>query len=252
MQSFRNWCLLFVASWLLVQRLLKSNQFVTSLPLFSLTTSHPSTQISANAVLPISTKTHPLLRNEWVKKDKLPRVWKQIQWYRLNFFFEQTQETRTRAQASNNFQFSTRNCPEWKEASNCYRERRGLTFRLPLHVYMFEWFSQQPTLTFLHPCFAMSRLLTNSVTNRPWSLVYIQHDLCSLNSFSNSWYPASSSKRGYLNFEPGSEPGSEPGFEPGFEPGSEPGSEPRFEPGSERGSELGSEPGFKPGLELGS
>ena len=94
----------------------------------------------------------------------------------------------------------------------------------------------------------LSRLLTNSVTNRPWSLVYIQHDLCSLNSFSNSWYPASSSKRGYLNFEPGSEPGSEPGFEPGFEPGSEP----RFEPRSELGSELGSEPGFKPGLELGS
>ena len=73
-------------------------------------------------------------------------------------FHEQTQETRTRAQASNNFQFSTRNCPEWKEASNCYRERRGLTFRLPLHVYMFEWFSQQPTLTFLHPCFAMLKL----------------------------------------------------------------------------------------------
>ena len=44
------------------------HQFVTSPPLFSLTTSHPSTQISANAVLPISTKTHPLLRNEWVKK----------------------------------------------------------------------------------------------------------------------------------------------------------------------------------------
>ena len=57
----------FVESWLLGQRLIKSNQFVTSLPLFSLTTSHPSTQISANAVLPISTKTHPLLRNEWVK-----------------------------------------------------------------------------------------------------------------------------------------------------------------------------------------
>ena len=31
-------------------------------------TSHPSTQISANAVFPLSTKTHPLLRNEWVKK----------------------------------------------------------------------------------------------------------------------------------------------------------------------------------------
>ena len=76
----------------------------------------------------------------------------------LKFLYEQTQETRTRAQASNNFQFSRLNCPEWKEASNCYRERRGLTFRLPLHVYMFEWFSQQPTLTFLHPCFTMLKL----------------------------------------------------------------------------------------------
>ena len=28
------------------------------------------------------------------------------------FFNEQTQETRTRAQASNNFQILTRNCPE--------------------------------------------------------------------------------------------------------------------------------------------
>ena len=28
------------------------------------------------------------------------------------FFNEQTQETRTRAQANNNFQFLTRNCPE--------------------------------------------------------------------------------------------------------------------------------------------
>ena len=37
---------------------------VTSLPLFVLTTSHPSTQISANAVFPLSAKTHPLLRNE--------------------------------------------------------------------------------------------------------------------------------------------------------------------------------------------
>ena len=71
-------------------------------------------------------------------------------------------KTRTRAQASNNFQFSTRNWPEWKEALNCYRERRlGLTFRQPLqslHVYMFEWFSQRPTLTFLHPHFAMGKL----------------------------------------------------------------------------------------------
>ena len=30
------------------------------------------------------------------------------------------------------------------------------------------------------------RLLTTFVTNRSWSLVYIQHDLCSLNLFSNS------------------------------------------------------------------
>ena len=36
--------------------------YVTSA--ISLTTSHPSTKISANTVLPISTKTHPLLRNE--------------------------------------------------------------------------------------------------------------------------------------------------------------------------------------------
>ena len=36
------------------------------------------------------------------------------------------------------------------------------------------------------------RLLTNSVTNRSWSLVYIQHDLRSLNLFSNSWYSACS------------------------------------------------------------
>ena len=37
---------------------------VTSLPLFVLMTSYPSTQISANAVFPLSAKTHPLLRNE--------------------------------------------------------------------------------------------------------------------------------------------------------------------------------------------
>ena len=77
----------------------------------------------------------------------------------LNFLMNKRRKTRTRAQASNNFQFSTRNCPEWKEALNCYRERRrGLTFRQPLHVYMFAWFSQQPTLTFLHPHFAMGKL----------------------------------------------------------------------------------------------
>ena len=40
----------------------------TSLPLCVLTRSHPSTQISANAVFPLSTKTHPLLRNERVIK----------------------------------------------------------------------------------------------------------------------------------------------------------------------------------------
>ena len=50
-------------------------------------------------------------------------------------FCEQTQETRTRVYASNNFQFSTQNCPEWKGASNCCRERRGgLTLRLPLQL----------------------------------------------------------------------------------------------------------------------
>ena len=66
-----------------------------------------------------------------------------------------------------------------------------------LAVYTFEWFSQQATLTFLHPYFAMRklksvpcridrnhfpnfsklqllRLLTTFVTNRSWSLVYIQ------------------------------------------------------------------------------
>ena len=74
-----------------------------------------------------------------------------------------------------------------------------------------EWFSQEPTSTFFHPKFAMRmlnyssridrnhflnfnklqllRLVTNSVTNRSWSLVYIQHDLRALNLFSklNSW-----------------------------------------------------------------
>ena len=49
----------------------------TSLPLCVLTTSHPSTQISANAVFPLSTKTHPLLRNEWVKNVpfQIPSQW---------------------------------------------------------------------------------------------------------------------------------------------------------------------------------
>jgi len=72
-------------------------------------------------------------------------------------------------------------------------------------VYKFEWFSQQPTLTFLHPYFVMRklkysridrnpfpnfnnpqplRLLSNSVISRSWSLVYIQHDLPSINLFS--------------------------------------------------------------------
>ena len=92
----------------------------------------------------------------------------------LNLFLvnkRRKQETRAQA-ASNNFQLLTRNCPEWKEASNCYRERRrgltlsfnfkfwllSLSFVSSLTVYMFEWFSQQATLTFLHPYFALSKL----------------------------------------------------------------------------------------------
>ena len=43
----------------------------------------------------------------------------------IEFFYEQTQETQISVQASNNLQFSVQNCPKWKEASNCYRERRG-------------------------------------------------------------------------------------------------------------------------------
>ena len=43
----------------------------------------------------------------------------------LKSLWTNAQETRTRVQASNNFQFSAQNCAKWKEASNCYRERRG-------------------------------------------------------------------------------------------------------------------------------
>ena len=76
LQSFRKWCLLFVASWLLGQRLFKSNQFVTSLPLFSLTTSHPSTQILLTPFCSYPQKLihcFALLRNEWVKKARRER-----------------------------------------------------------------------------------------------------------------------------------------------------------------------------------
>ena len=62
-------CLLFVESGLLGQRLCRSNQFVTSLPLFLLTTPHPSTQISANAVFPSLQKLiHCFAMNELKKK----------------------------------------------------------------------------------------------------------------------------------------------------------------------------------------
>ena len=93
------------------------------------------------------------MTNERVKT--LPATELDHFWSTEFVFNEQTQETWTRAQASNNFQLLTRNCPEWKEASNCYRERRrGLTLSFTetassLTVYMFEWFSQQATLTFL-------------------------------------------------------------------------------------------------------
>ena len=132
----------------------------------------------------------------------------------IEFFYEQMQGTQISVQASNNLQFSAHNCPKWKEASTCYRERRGgLTLTASsLAVCMFEWFSQQPTSTFFSssmfcdvqvkyiPCridrnhfsnfnklWQVLRLVKNSVTNRSWSLIYIQSDLRSLNLFSNSW-----------------------------------------------------------------
>ena len=51
------------ASWQ-VDYLVSGCSNPTSLYRFLLTTSHPSRQISANAVFPLSIKTHPLLRNE--------------------------------------------------------------------------------------------------------------------------------------------------------------------------------------------
>ena len=75
------------------------------------------------------------MTNERVKT--LPATELDHFWSTEFVFSEQTQETRTRAQAaSNNFQLLTRNCPEWKEASNCYRERRrGLTLSFRLHLH---------------------------------------------------------------------------------------------------------------------
>ena len=75
----------------------------------------------------------------------------------LNFFYEQTQEARTRVQASNNFQFSAQNCPIVELLS---RETRRIDFKTAssLAVYMFEWFLQQPTSTFLHSHLAMRKL----------------------------------------------------------------------------------------------
>ena len=97
------------------------------------------------------------------------------------------------------FPFSAQNCPKWKEASNCYRERReGLTLKGCLFISCIclnDFQSDQLRYFFIHQvCNAqvkicridryhfpnfnklqLLRLVTNSVTNRSWSLVYIQH-----------------------------------------------------------------------------
>ena len=81
----------------------------------------------------------------------------------------------------------------------------GLTLRLPLHqlclclndftatnfdISQSSTFCDAQVKIFHFPSFnklQLLRLVSNSVTNTSWSLVYIQHDLRSLNLFSNSW-----------------------------------------------------------------
>ena len=69
-------------------------------------------------------------------------------------FYEHKQAKWRRVRASNNFQFSEQNCPEWKEASNCRRQWRGqLILRLLLNQLcrsLNDFHSNQLRLLFIH------------------------------------------------------------------------------------------------------
>ena len=74
-------------------------------------------------------------------------------------YFSWTNAGKTdKSTSRDNFQFSAQNCSEWKEASNCYRERRRIDSKCCLSISWEYNDSEQPTSTFLHVDFVMRKL----------------------------------------------------------------------------------------------